>query len=845
MANKKLYIKALLNGLEIEENLIDKLNLDSFEPSDNESKKLTRAQKWATNGQMTESAEPNKLPLVKLPLVFDIAKIEDRKKNKQKTRYYADSKLDLNTGHKVDEEWNFGNAKSNNASLFVETGDEASTEDLKKAFQAELNSLEFGENDFQNAFTLQHLIQKYYWNVGVGESKKLVSRYEYNRLTAAFAYCLSFENPVNEQTPLQVVSVDLGGIQRFIYDISSSKAAKSLKGRSFYVQALLNSVAKSLLEKTEGFWGQMIYSAGGKFHVLLPFTENINKDIEEFKEKLEIELWKKHREKLQLNIGSCAFGYDKTEKLILKPSLSKDEDALVEAKEGLKDLWKALADSVERSKFQAFQSVIKAEIKLKPPKGLDLDKGLPWANLFKPNPIPKDAKPCEVTGELVEESNLVKLDENEKKDETAQVLPFVREQAKLGKQLTEASSILYNKEQSLETFKIDEDPEEIDLLNSDGDIKVEKGLWQSMNNTSMKALKKQTGEFGLGYTFYGGNLSPMTKIGKEAKESTFEEIVGNIDGEFNRLGVLRMDVDNLGALFQEGFDEETRHFAAYSTLSFRLDLFFSGFINTLRNSTTYKDRIKIIYSGGDDVFAVGRWDKCISFAHDLNEAFKVYVGENPITLSAGVAIVRPKFPIAKAAELAREEEEKAKEHKFPKEAKEEKTKNSISFFGMPLSWKEEFPFVLDIKKALVKAISPQQDNTKALPHALLRHLMEWGEKAREDKKDRKKEDKINRKEEDKPDRKKEDISWRWMSAYQLGRMAQDYKVERPNENGKTKKVAHPLLERLKKILFAEEDPEVKANFKEVFKHTSYKPPQLLAMAARWAELELRTKENKT
>ena len=91
--------------------------------------------------------------------------------------------------------------------------------------------------------------------------------------------------------------------------------------------------------------------------------------------------------------------------------------------------------------------------------------------------------------------------------------------------------------------------------------------------------------------------------------------------------------------------DEAKSFAAYSTLSFLLDYFFSGYLNTIRNSADFKNDVNIIYSGGDDVFAVGRWDKLISFAHKIRLEFERFVGRPDISISGGIAIVGEKFPI--------------------------------------------------------------------------------------------------------------------------------------------------------------------------------------------------------
>ena len=42
------------------------------------------------------------------------------------------------------------------------------------------------------------------------------------------------------------VGGDLSGIQRFLYNISSKKAAVSLKGRSFYLRQLMGNVCSEI-----------------------------------------------------------------------------------------------------------------------------------------------------------------------------------------------------------------------------------------------------------------------------------------------------------------------------------------------------------------------------------------------------------------------------------------------------------------------------------------------------------------------------------------------------------------------------------------------------------------------
>jgi len=200
----------------------------------------------------------------------------------------------------------------------------------------------------------------------------------------------------------------------------------------------------------------------------------------------------------------------------------------------------------------------------------------------------------------------------------------------------------------------------------------------------------------LGYEtlFYGGNEFPL-KADESVK--SFEELAAG-----TKLGFLKMDVDNLGSIFIHGFEEQNKSFAGYATLSMLLDAFFGGYINTIRNAEAFRDHIQILYSGGDDLFAVGKWDAIINFAAAIRKEFHRFTGRADLSISGGVAIVGPKFPVSKAAELAGEAEEKAKSF-LPTGANPQQApaKNAFCFFDETVSWDTEFDFVQEIKDKFV------------------------------------------------------------------------------------------------------------------------------------------------
>ncbi|HPM47269.1 MAG TPA: type III-A CRISPR-associated protein Cas10/Csm1 [bacterium] len=188
-------------------------------------------------------------------------------------------------------------------------------------------------------------------------------------------------------------------------------------------------------------------------------------------------------------------------------------------------------------------------------------------------------------------------------------------------------------------------------------------------------------------------------------ENTFDEIAAEAKGS-HLLGILRMDVDNLGKIFAKGL-RNYRHelnyaredfqvmgnmskFNFYSigrvtTLSSQLSMFFSSILsNIIDKNENFAEKAIIVYSGGDDLFILGQWHIIPEIAITIKKEFERFVCNNPaFSLSGGIALVPGKYPIYKAAELAGEAEEQAKSYK-----RNEKEKNAISFMGRAFDWDE-------------------------------------------------------------------------------------------------------------------------------------------------------------
>lgn len=182
-------------------------------------------------------------------------------------------------------------------------------------------------------------------------------------------------------------------------------------------------------------------------------------------------------------------------------------------------------------------------------------------------------------------------------------------------------------------------------------------------------------------------VKEQIKCGEDMKNkekfNTFDEYA---DG--TEFGVLRMDVDGLGKRFIKGF----KSIEEYRKYSNSLTDFFEKHIKKLQETNNFKNYLNIIYAGGDDLFIVGRWDKVIDFAELIhkeveNAPFNINIEEDDkIHISGGIAIVKSTFPIAKAADLAGEAEYFAKQ--FDGEGNGYGKKNSFHMLGKTLSWAE-------------------------------------------------------------------------------------------------------------------------------------------------------------
>ncbi len=638
-------------------------------------------------------------------------------------------------------------------------------------------------------YSLTHLLKKYTWLIPASTIDfPDNSLFDHLKLTAAFAQILYsyrqnnsnafiYENNrltlTDNHYPVCMGCADLSGIQNFIYNISSKHAAKSVKGRSFYLQLLVETVQHELMQKLGLQPGHFIYSSGGKMFFLFANTTENHKKLNEIHKACESFLWNQYKGTLSLHIASANFRYNnKVKEIEIEQSGSGD----------LGLLWQTVTEKVSKQKVKKFASVYTAN----------------FDQLFKPHEVGGTENICAVTGEELHAKNRVNIDTDDDGDKF--ISKTVHTQILIGKALKGGViTLLTNNKQFTPGVKLDHvfddilpfgfkaaiiNEDELNGINSADHVICIKTITAD-NNSFVRQLKGN--DIRYGFRLYGGYDAPVKSETDEYK--TFEDLAGK-DG-YNKLGVLRMDVDFLGQLFIKGFDSQHKTFSAYATLSGMLDWFFSGYLNTVRSKSEFADDVQIIYAGGDDLFAVGRWEKIVGFAEQVNLAFKSFTGRNNITVSGGITIVDAKFPIAKAADLAGDAEDKAKEHVM-----DGNEKNAITLFNVALNWDEEFSEVKAWESKLTQWL---QNGT--ITKGLLMKFFDYYEIYKTDKSDN---------------------SWKWNLMYQMSRRLKAIK-----ETDREKRLA---LEELQKYWMSHIG-------------SGKTPMDNFMVACRWAELRNRVKQN--
>ena len=543
-----------------------------------------------------------------------------------------------------------------------------------------------------------------------------VPYYDHVKLTAAVAVCMyiydmekennrDYKNKYfkksqkkeREKTKFLFVSGEFTGIQNFIYTITSKMAMKSLRGRSFYLELFIEHIIDEILEALNLSRVNLIYSAGSQFYMLLPNVPKTIEILENYKKIVNDFLLKE--------LGTSVY-YEISHTETSAEELGNKLSENIKKENKIKEIFKRNSIETSRKKLNRY-----SEKQLE--KIFDEDSDL--------NKIYNDTKECVICKKSEKEEILIKNSQNESNG-NIEICDSCKNYIKLGRDISKS---FHQKR----TFFMEKNCEE-----NSSKLKFPKYPKGSVeivfkNFETVEEVEKESDKFYRFYSinddYFGKGNSRNIKIGNYNIKSTNEEKENNLveftelvkkSKGIERLAVLRADIDNLGTLFQTGFEDrgfvnidgekEPYKFVRFSktvVLSRYLSDFFKRVINLIlerKNLTDEKNElfkeycniitertkektegrnIVLVYSGGDDVFAIGTWNDIIEFSVDLRTAFKE-ISSDRVTLSAGIGFFDENYPIFQMAQKTGELEKLAKSYNENEIGKT--TKDAIALFGV-------------------------------------------------------------------------------------------------------------------------------------------------------------------
>lgn len=510
-----------------------------------------------------------------------------------------------------------------------------------------------------------------------------ISIYDHSRITAALSHILyrdykeglltsndleiiraglkdkNIVGEVFEKPLFTLISGDLSGIQNFLFNVTSEKAGRMLKGKSVFLDLLTRYSAKYILENTRFTRVNTIYLGGGNFDLLISCTPD--EKLEELRAYIVENLWKLLNEEIYLCI-------EWTHLSILDIFRFIDKKQEISNKLGkkkrrrfneLKNFYELILQSKEESVGENEYCTVCGKKKVK-----DANVQERWC------------KTCESFVDLAD------------------------------KELDEAKYLIE------ERSKLDKDPETVKEF-------FEK-LGYSLAFSKDPFLSKESKIYQLEDITIGDNFIPYGFLfgSYNIPESDFESIAKrNIIDEFGdkKLTYLKMDADNMGKIFKKLSERERERvrekevslsLTRYGVLSRRIELFFGKEVFELIKGDK---EVYPVFIGGDDLFLIGTYERLNKLALEIRERYREYTGSQDVfTISAGIYYLPYDFPLIRGASLVEETLGKAKGFRYPEEA--EATKNKVCVEEEVLTYKE-FKEALDIAEDLTRRILSSEKQT--------------------------------------------------------------------------------------------------------------------------------------
>ncbi len=520
---------------------------------------------------------------------------------------------------------------------------------LWRAFTEELQSIPCDEGFTAYLSSLISVLEKYTYCIPscTYGTKADISLFDHSITTASIAqslYASVIENDVQAIEALKsqgfiLFAAELSGIQKYIFTGKGGKGyAKILRARSFHLQTITRAVLLHIVDTLGLHSVAKIMDAGGKFILLLPSTASVKEHLTAIQKQLDVYFAKEFFGELKLLTAGMQI---KQDGMLQEHFIAKLD---------------AINDELEKKKLSVAKHY--------------LHDASPVFDASFPHGI------CDFC-----ERNAA---DPQYSDSESNSCPLCHALVEIGKVLPRAQYGLFTKEPSYDgkSIKVFND---IYLYLNDKPF-ARSDVQKALETISIKSRGK--------YSSYpiAGHMPYKEEHGEPYSFEDLADAARHTDTAdgVSMLGAFKADVDNLGLLFSVGFGDGLS-VSRFAMLSRMLNTFFSEHL--VRVIKRENLNIYTVFTGGDDLFVLGAWTDIVRFASLVHQDFAAFTGHNPnVTLSAGIALCKPKLPIARIASMAEENLEHAK--KSDQRAKsvqgqgEKIVKNACTIFEVTCSWQD-------------------------------------------------------------------------------------------------------------------------------------------------------------
>ena len=569
-----------------------------------------------------------------------------------------------------------------------------------------------GGSDEDDIDGFYYLMQKYASTLPCTYGEDGVSLFQQWRLLAATMAAAPSSTPDSGPQHLAIVGLDLPGIQETVYTIAARSAGKSVRGRSAFVQLLVNAIVDRLVKDLALCRANVMVNAGGNALLLARWTDDLETRLKELEHEIdELLLFGNDARDFAGFQGdlSLALAWSQVPLSALRyPCATIDDEGQIVSE------WqwyeKQVKMDLQGTKHRPFASL------------LANDSG--FQRVFSADPI--DSSRCCAVCRRPEKKAEVEFspwdeEELDLSGQTRAVCPMCKSFVGLANDLAKRAVYL---NRTVELPQSEPDVWQIGLH-------AVSGYWYSLDEAPVSnALCLALSPDGFPAQGVHGfwplaNATPIVQKGDvraardqgraDVKEGDIRDnslLADASPGTYKRLGVLKADVDDLGQILVQGLTDR-RSAALTAALSESLTLFFGGWLDRICREEPYRNNVYVLYAGGDDLLIIGSWHLMPLLAARLAQDFAQYAGHNrAVHLSAGISLVGGKEPLYAAMNAADSALKQAKRYPFIQRP----SKSAICFLDRVFDWRE-FAEVMKWKEELADLV--KQGAPKALLSMLL------------------------------------------------------------------------------------------------------------------------------